>query len=92
MGFYAQHDNSSGAVGQKEMAERRRVDEMLKQIEHCHANMMSSLSTWQRHHVAGSAKTARQALEGVMAARETQNRLLREFLGIEEDRLAIGKR
>lgn len=42
MGFYAHHGVSAGQVGQEELAEKRRISEVLKQIADCQAMVMGT--------------------------------------------------
>ena len=99
MSSYAQH--ADGLVGQDEMAEKRRISEVLKQIADCQAMVMGNLSVWLRcrHEISptgrilrdGSPKTAAQALERLVNARQEENRLFRELLGIADEQLKISK-
>jgi hypothetical protein len=91
MAFFAQGlDVETSAKMQAEMAEQRRIAEMLKAIDNCHANMMTSLSILMRHR-DGSRSTAAQALKSLYEAREEQDRLFRELLGIDDGQPRISK-
>jgi hypothetical protein len=90
MPFFASTDRTTGEVGQAELAEKRRLDEHLKQIGYQQQSVMTALSIWLRCRDA-NPKQAAQALQRLVNARQEENRLFRELLGIEQDQLAISK-
>jgi len=90
MAFYAQTDNTAGAC-QEELREKRRLADALKEIEQCQASVMTSLQIWLRHKDHGG-KTAQQALERLIEARQAENNLFKQLLQIDDKRPAITKR
>jgi hypothetical protein len=81
-----------------QLQHQREVDGMVKEIEQQSAIVMTSLQQWlrQRDYRPQSDKQSRmrdenmrQAMDGLVKARERENALFRELFGIEDDRLAI---
>jgi hypothetical protein len=95
MGFYAQYDNSTGAIGQAEMAEQRRVDELVKRIEAQQAVVMGSLRLWLRNQQWAAKNdrplpaSANVAMERLIEARREENRLFKVLFGIDAELRAI---
>jgi hypothetical protein len=83
---------------QAEMAERRRIGDIVKQIEGCRATITTNLMVWFRciqwaeKNGCPIPESAQQAMDDLISARQEENRLFRKLFGIAEDRLAIGKR
>jgi hypothetical protein len=95
MGFYAQHDNSAGAVGQDEIAEQRRIDELVKRIEAQQSVVMGSLRLWLRNQQWATKNnrplpaSADEAMARLIEARREENRLFKVLFGIDAELRAI---
>ena len=97
MAFYAQRGPEAGEVGQAEMAEQRRIDELVKHIEAAQSGVMNSLRIWLRNHQWAKQNnkpvpaSADDAMERLILARQEENKLWKILLGIENERQAIEK-
>jgi hypothetical protein len=84
---YAQY----GLAGDQEELRAKLAEEaILKEISHLQANMMNCLHIWRRCH-EGNPKTALDALKRMVEFRSEENRLLRQLLGIDAEKLALPK-
>jgi hypothetical protein len=99
MAYFAdtEYGNTSETF-QAEMRERRRIGDIVKQIEGCRDSITTNLMTWFRG-VQWAEKNGGQipesayaAMERLIEARRQENELFKQLFGIAEDRLAIGKR
>ena len=91
MSYFASTDRTTGEVGQAEMAEKRRIAEMLKRISDQQAGIATQASIWLRCRDA-NPKQAGQAMERLLEARAQENALFRQLFGIDDERQAIEKR
>jgi hypothetical protein len=71
--------------------EERRLDQCIKEIGWHQQSVMTNLMTWRRYRASSSPKTAGAALKRLIEARDEENRLFREILGLEPGQKAIPK-
>lgn len=97
MAFYAQHGLANDAVGQREIAETRRISEAVKQIEACRGNITTNLMQWFRcvqwaeKYGEAIPESAYQAMDQLVEARRQEERLFRALFGISDQLMAIEK-